>query len=70
MSKRYWITGVQLGCLIAWEHKKTRNDLAKEIIAKQFIGKFFSQVESKKLCPSCKHSLFSHKLTKSTRYNE
>lgn len=39
MSERYWITGVQLGCLVAWEHKKTRNGLVQEIIDNQFIKK-------------------------------
>ena len=38
MSERYWISGVQLGCLVAWKHKKTRERLVKEIIEKQFIG--------------------------------
>ena len=41
MSERYWITGVQLGMLLAFQ--KTRmpnraNELIEEIIDKQFIG--------------------------------
>jgi hypothetical protein len=38
MSERYWITGVQLGCLVALEHSCSRANLAKEIERNQFIG--------------------------------
>lgn len=38
MSERYWITGVQLGCLIALQHQSAREDLADLIISGQFIG--------------------------------
>jgi len=38
MSERYWITGVQLGCLEALDNEETRKKLVDEIIDKQFIG--------------------------------
>jgi len=38
VSERYWISGVQLGCLIVWEHKRRREVLVKEVIERQFIG--------------------------------
>ena len=38
MSERYWITGVQLGWLIAVPDSKRRKDFVDDIIEKQFIG--------------------------------
>ena len=38
MSERYWITGVQLGMLIAIQEECDRNALVDGIIDKQFIG--------------------------------
>ena len=37
MSERYWITGVQLGMLIAIQEECNRNILVDTIIDKQFI---------------------------------
>lgn len=38
MSERYWITGVQLGILIASPEHKGRQKIADGIIEEQFIG--------------------------------
>ena len=38
MSERYWITGVQLGWLVAVPDAKRRKDFVEDIIEKQFIG--------------------------------
>ena len=38
MSERYWITGVQLGILIALENEMGRSNLVDNIVDKQFIG--------------------------------
>ena len=38
MSERYWITGVQLGCLVALQHTKSRKDMVDLIVDNQFIG--------------------------------
>jgi len=38
MSERYWITGVQLGCLCALEKYVDREKLVNEIVDKQFMG--------------------------------
>lgn len=39
MSVRYWVTGVQLGCLIGLRHQSDREDLVDLIIDKQVIEK-------------------------------
>lgn len=38
MSERYFVTGVQLGCLIALPDEEARKKLSEEIIEKQFLG--------------------------------
>jgi hypothetical protein len=38
MSERYWISGVQLGLLIAIGSEGKRKQLVDEIIDKQFTG--------------------------------
>ena len=38
MSERYWITGVQLGWLIAVPDARRRKDFVEDITGKQFIG--------------------------------
>lgn len=38
MGERYFITGVQLGMLIAIPDKEERKKIVDEIIDKQFIG--------------------------------
>jgi hypothetical protein len=47
MSERYWITGVQLGLLVALPDKKSRQAIADEIINTQFIGNFRTDKERK-----------------------
>jgi len=38
MGERYWISGVQLGMLIAIPNEEERKKVVDEIIDKQFIG--------------------------------
>lgn len=38
MGERYYITGVQLGVLVALPDKKDRKRIACEIIEKQYLG--------------------------------
>ncbi len=38
MSKRYWITGVQLGLLVAMQEQQQRQKVVDGIVDKQFIG--------------------------------
>jgi hypothetical protein len=38
MSERYFVTGVQLGLLIALPNQEERQKLVDEIIDKQFLG--------------------------------
>ena len=49
MSEKYYITGVQLGILIAHQDEETRRILVEEIIDKQFIGNVNSPQTSVKL---------------------
>ena len=45
MSERYLITGVQLGCLFAFNNKKKREELMDEIVEKQFLGNSKKKIE-------------------------
>ena len=38
MGERYWISGVQLGVLVALTEKADRQTIIDEIVDKQFLG--------------------------------
>lgn len=47
MSERYWITGAQIGLLIALDSQEKRQNEADKIVDKQFITNCYTEKEQK-----------------------
>ena len=53
MSERYWVTGVELGLLVATD-EVTRKALVDKIIDKQFIGNYHTEENQKNFAKKMK----------------
>ena len=47
MAERYWITGVQMGLLLAGKEEQDRKKILKEV-SKQFIGSYPTGTDKKR----------------------